>query len=39
MHSDEMVDDKVRVAKERLERAANDCVVFGAREGFEIKLG
>ena len=39
MHSDEMVDDKVRLAKERLERAANDCIVFGAREGFEIKLG
>jgi phosphoribosyl 1,2-cyclic phosphodiesterase len=38
MHSDALVDDKVRLAKERLERAAHDCVVFGAREGLEIKL-
>jgi hypothetical protein len=38
MHSDELVDDKVRIAKERLERAAEGCLVFGAREGLEIKI-
>ena len=39
MHSDELVDDKVLLASQRLERAASGCIVFGAREGLEIKIG
>jgi phosphoribosyl 1,2-cyclic phosphodiesterase len=39
MHSDELVDDKVRLATQRLERATSGCLVFGAREGLEIKIG
>jgi len=38
MQSDELVDDKVRLATTRLENAASGTIVFGAREGLEIKI-
>jgi phosphoribosyl 1,2-cyclic phosphodiesterase len=38
LHPDDVVDRKVHMARERLERAGGECVVFGAREGFELKL-
>jgi phosphoribosyl 1,2-cyclic phosphodiesterase len=39
MHSDDLVDDKIERAKQRLDRAGSQTVVFGAREGLTLKLG
>ena len=36
---DDLVDAKIQRAKERLEQAGSDCLVFGAREGLALKLG
>jgi phosphoribosyl 1,2-cyclic phosphodiesterase len=38
MHSDELVDHKIESCRQRAERAGSKLVVFGAREGLEIKL-
>jgi phosphoribosyl 1,2-cyclic phosphodiesterase len=38
MQSDELVDQKVRLATTRLENATCGTIVFGAREGLEIKI-
>jgi phosphoribosyl 1,2-cyclic phosphodiesterase len=39
MHSDADVDRKISLCRERAERRTRNLVVFGAREGMEIKLG
>jgi phosphoribosyl 1,2-cyclic phosphodiesterase len=38
MHSDQHMDDKISRCRARAERAGSNVVVFGAREGLEIKL-
>ena len=38
MHSDDVVDEKIDSCRRRAERAGSKLVVFGAREGLEIKL-
>ncbi len=38
MHSDQDMDDKIARCRERAERAGSNVVIFGAREGLEIKL-
>ncbi len=39
MHSDHDMDELIARCRARAERAGSDVVVFGAREGLEIKLG
>jgi phosphoribosyl 1,2-cyclic phosphodiesterase len=38
LHTDALVDQKIKVAKERVEAAGKEVLVFGAREGLELKL-
>ena len=38
MHADELVDRKIALCRERAERNGSKLVVFGAREGIELKL-
>lgn len=38
MHSDELVEQKVQSCRQRAEAAGADVVVFGAREGLELKF-
>lgn len=38
LHSDELVDQKIAVAKLRLEARGSSTLLFGAREGLELKL-
>jgi len=38
MHSDDLVDSKIQVANQRLDRFGGTALVFGAREGLELKL-
>ena len=38
MHSDDVVDSKIQACRERAQNHRSDLVVFGAREGVELKL-
>jgi hypothetical protein len=38
MHTDEVVETKIANARERAEHHTRDVVVFGAREGLELKF-
>ncbi len=38
LHSDEAVEDKIRAASERLDARGSRVLLFGAREGLELKL-
>jgi phosphoribosyl 1,2-cyclic phosphodiesterase len=38
MHSDELVDQKIQIANQRLDRFGSSALVFGAREGLELKF-
>jgi phosphoribosyl 1,2-cyclic phosphodiesterase len=38
MHSDEQVDEKIRLANERLDARGSSTLLFGAREGLELKF-
>jgi hypothetical protein len=38
MHTDEAVDEKVRIGRDRAQSRGSDVTVFGAREGLELKL-
>jgi phosphoribosyl 1,2-cyclic phosphodiesterase len=38
MHTDDLVDHKIRTAEARVARAGSQCQVFGAREGLVLKI-
>jgi hypothetical protein len=38
MHTDEAVDEKVRIGRERARSRGSALTVFGAREGLELKF-
>ncbi len=38
LHTDALVDDKIKLAKKRVEAAGKSVQIFGAREGLELKL-
>ncbi len=38
MQSDELVNEKIAATRRRIEGAGGACLLFGAREGFELKL-